>query len=380
MKTKIYIFLTIVIYSLSSCSNTVIEEIDDASTINLKWNKSYTEDSFEIQKVALDWCLSYLGATTAEKIENKGITYNNPIISINVDELDFDDNAITQLKKLHNIFKASEEYKAHNAFDLGKYITMTLGSSYHYYKIVGTPEQIDFYTTLYHFNELKGYVNNSSISLPDIHRIITYSKLENQQKQAFIAQEIDSNTEEIKEFEAFQRMSNGQLKFAVYSVDGDLIPSSDKTVSNAGKPANCLWCHETAIQPLFTEQDNFSDYLSYEQLKDTLNFYNTELRNYQDNIWQNPNIQNRQLHTNMELSYISYMEPSAERLASEWNISITEVENLLANLPTHTHHEFPFLGTLYDRRDVIPFSPYAVISPPSYIREIGDYEPNLLDN
>ncbi len=358
-----------------------MEEIpNNSSEIQLRWFSSYADDNFEKQKIAIAWCLSSLGANIAEQTFIEGIVYKNPIITINIEQLGFDENAVYQLQKLHQIFKDSEEYKVHNAFDLGKYITMTLGSTQHYYKIVNTPKQIEFYTINYNFNQLKGYVNNSSISLPNIHRIISYSSLEENKKQVYIAKEINPTNQEIKEFETLERMENGQLKFAVYNVDGNLIPSSDTTISNAGKPAKCLWCHEVVIQPLFSPQDDFNNYLTYLQLKDTLNFYNSKLQKYQDNIWQNPTLQNKRLHENMELSYISYMEPSAERLSLEWNITIKKVESLLLNIPTHIHPEFPFLGNLYHRKEVIPFSPFQVILPPTSVREVSDYEPNLLTN
>lgn len=380
MKSNYYLFLIICISSLFSCLKEVEEIPNNSSEIQLRWFSSYADDNFEKQKIAIAWCLSSLGANIAEQTFIEGIVYKNPIITINIEQLGFDENAVYQLQKLHQIFKDSEEYKVHNAFDLGKYITMTLGSTQHYYKIVNTPKQIEFYTTNYNFNQLKGYVNNSSISLPNIHRIISYSSLEENKKQVYIAKEINPTNQEIKEFETLERMENGQLKFAVYNVDGNLIPSSDTIISNAGKPAKCLWCHEVVIQPLFSPQDDFNNYLTYLQLKDTLNFYNSKLQKYQDNIWQNPTLQNKRLHENMELSYISYMEPSAERLSLEWNITIKKVESLLLNIPTHIHPEFPFLGNLYHRKEVIPFSPFQVILPPTSVREVSDYEPNLLTN
>ncbi len=379
MKKLIYFVLFVIVFA--SCSKAIIDDTpNEESQITLRWFPSHSIDTFEKNRIALEWCLSYLGANVAEQSVLTGIHYSNPTVTLDVESLGFSDEAVNQLKKLHDIFKNSEEYRTHNAFDLGKYIAMTLGSSYHYYKITGAPAHIDSYTTAYHFNALQGYIDNSSISLPGVHRIISYSPLDTSERQAFISSEIDPATNEIKEFETLERMPNGKPKFAVFDADGFLIPNADGAVSAAGKPGKCLWCHEVSIQTLFTDQNDFTGFLSFTQLTDTLNFYNFQLRNYQDNLWQNPNIQNKALHTNMELSYISYMEPSAERLAKEWNLSEGQVQDLLASIPTHTHSEFPFLGTLYHRNDIDSFAPYATIQPPSSIREQSIHEPNLLND
>ena len=83
-------------------------------------------------------------------------------------------------------------------------------------------------------------------------------------------------------------------------------------------------------------------------------------------------------HTFTEILYISFMEPSAERLASEWGIPVEQVTEKLKGLPTHTHHEFPYLGTLYNRKDVESLSPYSIIRVPESAREPSEYEPDLI--
>ena len=81
----------------------------------------------------------------------------------------------------------------------------------------------------------------------------------------------------------------------------------------------------------------------------------------------------------MELLYISYMEPSARRLALEWNMTESEVLNLLAGLPMHEHEEFTFLGMLYDREDVESYAPYTALPVSSSVREVVGIEVNHLD-
>ena len=86
-----------------------------------------------------------------------------------------------------------------------------------------------------------------------------------------------------------------------------------------------------------------------------------------------------QQHTFTELLYISFMEPSAERLSREWNLTLTEVQNRLTGLPTHTYDEFPFLGTLYHRKDIELLAPYPGLSVSDHVREQSQTEVNHLN-
>jgi hypothetical protein len=89
-------------------------------------------------------------------------------------------------------------------------------------------------------------------------------------------------------------------------------------------------------------------------------------------------------HSQAETLYLSFAEPTASRLASEWNIPLDRVQQLLAsrNLRTHPHTEAfdnEFLGDeLYNRNEVDSLAPYATIRGPSDMREASSYEPNLL--
>lgn len=82
-------------------------------------------------------------------------------------------------------------------------------------------------------------------------------------------------------------------------------------------------------------------------------------------------------HTLSEILYISFMEPSAERLAQEWQISIEEVKVKLKSLKTHRNQEFDFLGELFDRNEVEKFAPFQSVPFPSSIREQNKNEPNI---
>ncbi|WP_299899460.1 hypothetical protein [uncultured Aquimarina sp.] len=348
-----------------------------SNMINLKWNKSYPEDTFTKNVIALKWCLSFLGSDLVADTETVGISTNKePIITLNIQQLKFNKNASKHLKKLHSQLKKTEEYKKNNAIDLGRYIALTIGSSYHYYKIVDIPNKLQEYHTSYAFDTIKGYIDDSSVSLVD--RIISISKNNTENRQAYISTEVDSVSKEIFEYETLEIMNNGQLKFGIYDHNGNIKDVADRTVTNAGKPAKCIWCHETGIQPLFSKQNNYPGYLTYPELKDSLDRNNKLLRSYQDKHWQDKEIRNKRLHTEMEISYISFMEPSAEHISNEWGISIEEVKTKLKHLKTHRHHEFGFIGDLYHRKDIDALAPWKSLEIPESMREKSANEVNHL--
>ncbi|WP_299313734.1 hypothetical protein [uncultured Aquimarina sp.] len=345
--------------------------------INLKWNKSYPTDTLTKNIIALKWCLSFLGSDLASDTTTTGLTIkNNNTIALNIHQLRFDKNALKYLKKLNAKLKKTEEYQKNNAIDIGRYITLTIGSSNHYYKIVDIPKKLEDYNSLYTFDTINGYIDNSSISLVD--RIISFSKNNTPKKQVYISTEVDSISKKIHEYETVEVMDNGQLKFGIYDQNGNLKDAANKEVTNAGKPAKCIWCHETGIQPMFRKQNDHKKYLSYQKLQDTLDYYNKQLRSYQDKHWKDKQIRNKRLHTEMEISYIAFMEPSAEHLANEWGFSLQEVQKKLKHLDTHRHHEFDFLGDLYYRKDVDNLAPWKVMNVPESVREKSNNEVNYL--
>jgi len=355
-----------------SCTTPTMDQ-----NINLKWNKSYPTDNLDKNVIALKWCLSFLGSDLASDTTLTGLSIKkNNIITLDLNKLKFNKKASKHLKTLNSKLKNTEEYKKNNTIDLGRYIALTIGSSNHYFKIVDIPRKLDNYNSLYTLDTIKGYIDNSSISFVD--RIISISKKNTQNGQAYISAEIDSISKDIYEFETVEIMSNGQLKFGIYDREGNLKDAADNQVTRAGKPAKCIWCHETGIQPMFRKQKDHKGYLSYQKLQDTLDYYNKQLRSYQSKIWKDKQIVNKRLHTEMEVTYIAFMEPSVEHLSNEWGIGIQEVQKKLKHLSTHRHHEFDFLGDLYHRKDVDSIAPWKVLEVPESIREKSINEVNHL--
>jgi hypothetical protein len=174
-------------------------------------------------------------------------------------------------------------------------------------------------------------------------------------------------------------MANGQLRFALYSEDGALKPAANRTLTAAGKPAKCLWCHEIALSSPFSGRTSVAGYGSLGEFERLIAQRMDALRSARSKLDSRIDFARTQDHTYAELLYISFYEPSAERIAREWNVPVGRVLEALTGLPTHAHREFAFLGAqLYRRSDIDALAPYGVLAPPTDPREPSAYEPDLL--
>lgn len=367
MKRPSFILSFFIVLICFSCSN-------QDNKINLKWNPSIENDSIENALIGLRWSLSTISASTS--LEKELYFVKDSLITIKIDDLGFNSNTYKAIIKLNKKIFESEGYRKNQSIDLGRYITLLIGSSAHYYTFTGVPKHIDEILKNYEFRKNKGRINNSQVSFEN--RIISYSGQKGL-NQLFLSTETDSASGKIIEFESIEIMNNGQLRFGVFDINGVRKDFGDPEHTKAGKPAKCMWCHESKIAPLFTSQINFEGYLSAIELKDTLSYFSSSLKEKQNILKTTVDYRKRQNHTQMELLYISFMEPSALRLSKEWCLSIEDVKKRLKGLEVHVHKEFPQLGKLYNRADVDPFAPYKSLTVSSSVREPSNIEVNYLD-
>lgn len=371
MKKIILVLLSLLFLS---CENKSYSDLIETETVlNLKWNKAYTDDTIDKSLIGLKWALSYVGATLPSS--NEGFIVSNTTITIDYKKLGFSGNAQNKLAILHSKIINSDEYQQTNVIDLGRYVSLLIGASEHYYELIGTPNTLSQVLNKYTLLPQKGYVNNSAVSLE--HRIIQFSE-QNGFNQLFFCKEIDPITGEIYEYETIELLSNGQLRFGIFDANGFRKNNADATHSNAGKPAKCAWCHESTISQMFSPQNDFIGYLTYNEFQNTLINYRESNKNLKLSLTNGVDFSQTQQHTLTELLYISFMEPSAERLSIEWSMSVSEVQSLLSSLSTHIYPEFPFLGSLYDRNEIESLAPFQGLSVSTSVRETSQTEVNHL--
>jgi hypothetical protein len=219
-------------------------------------------------------------------------------------------------------------------------------------------------------------------------RLIEVAKGDDFHSVAFVAFEGTGSLQEHSfqkaDIETLDFMENGQLRFALYDLEGHLKAATTPALTAAGKPSKCLWCHEINLQPPFRNVTDLEGYYSTKEFTALVAGATRVIAGYRKTLDSKVDFKGLQDHSHAEALYLSFAEPTASRLASEWNIPVDRVKQLLAgrNLKAHPHSEAiddDILGDgLYNRNEVDSLAPYAAIRGPSDMREASSFEPDLL--
>jgi hypothetical protein len=370
----------IIFISWNSCVYNDLSPEHDLK-IELRWVKSYPTQTQDEVITGLAWTLSFLGAELPAGSLQRAFHWQGTHFTLDISQVGFDLQAQAAFKELIDFLKRSDEYSIQGGIDLGRFVMLTLNSTNHYYAITGTPDNYSAFRAQYNFDDKKAAIIISSIAFGN--RLIELSTGDQLSKVAFIATEgqgsLIDGTFEAEEFEAMNFMENGQLRFALYDINGNLKTSASPSLTAAGKPAKCLWCHEIRLQPPGIDDHELLGYYTADEFRNKLDERSILIENHRAGLGSDIDFSKIQDHTKAELLYLAFMEPSAERLADEWGVSVSEVKDKLGNISTHRHHEFPFLGdALYHRKDVDDFAPYQNIAVPEDPRELSQYEPDFI--
>ncbi|MGB0886685.1 MAG: hypothetical protein ACPGSL_01070 [Vicingaceae bacterium] len=379
--SKIYILPILLLMFLGCSKNEPVDELDDKYKIvlNMYQNDSETKAEFE---TGLKWCFSFLGAQLKNGSWEKSTKWiDNQRIEIDTKELGFNNSALKQLSILITIYKNSEEYRVTKGIDAGRFVVSTFNNPNHYYKIVNMPKQLQAFETKYDFLQKKAAIVESAVAFGE-RRISLPNPNNNINSIGYLAEELTGSladsTHIVKEFEVMDIMENGQLRFGIYNTNNQLINGADPNLSSAGKPAKCLWCHEVNIQKGFAAQTAINGYFSPNQFDSIIIENQLILNEYRSILNTEIDFLDNLQHIELEKLYIRFMEPSAKRLAAEWNMTEGEVSLKLSGFTTHTNNEFNSLGDLYNRFEIENYAPYQVIPSTTSARETVNYEPNLL--
>jgi hypothetical protein len=370
-------------FSFYSCVDHSLNALrgDQQLTIDLRWIKSYESETKEDVVKGLKWCFSFLGASLPKGSIATGLQWtseNN--IALNIAQLGFSKEAEDAWLTIITALKNSEEYKIFHAIDIGRFVSLTLTSTNHYYKITGAENSYAAFRKMFSFDQQMAAVITSGVSYHS--REIELSNFSTINDIAFVAHEgegqIEEQTFREKEFEVINLMANGQLRFAIYDSLGRLKTSASPSLTRGGKPSKCLWCHEiTLATPLF-DHSEVNGFYSSAQFEAAVLDRMTLLRTCRKTLSSDVDFSLTQEHTKAELLYLGFMEPSVTRLAAEWGLPEVNVIEKLSTLDTHPQSEFSFLGTaLYHRKEVESFAPYTSVRVADDAREPSVFEPDL---
>lgn len=379
-KVTAMLLISVVVF-FSQCTYDGLEDRDNDHIITLRWVKAYLAEEWNNVRTGLIWSFSDMGATLPAGSFDASITWkSDQVFKCDLSKLGFSEPALNALAVIVNRLKSSGEYHERGGIDIGRFLMLTLYSPAHYYKISGVPASLNAFKQQHAFNSSFLFpVNNSCIALHE--RMVEINNTADADNVLFIGTEgtgsVADSTFAASEFETIDVMPNSQLRFAIYNRQGNLVSSANSAVSSAGKIGKCLWCHESNLNPLFYPNDHVAGYITPQEFTDTIFHFRNMIEEKRNTLSTDVIYANLQDHTQSELLYISFNEPSAERLANEWMVTVAEAKEKMKYFATHTYPEFPFLGDLYYRSWADSLAPYGILKTPDSARETSEYEPNF---
>ncbi len=352
--------------------------------IAVRWVKSQPGEPWQDVRKGLIWGFSHLGAELPAGAFDRSISPSDAnIYWLDFNALGFSEQAKIPLAAILDSLKNTGEYQSRCGIDLGRLLVLLCHSPQHYYAITGIPSTYADFRAAHEMDQTATYVFpvlRSSIAFGN--RLLEFREGPSPTDFAFIAKEGRGSWElgnfQVEEYEVFDVMANGQLRFAIYNRDGALENATPSHLAEAGKPGKCMWCHESSIQPLFSRTFHVPGFMSPDDFDAQVLQMRARLHHFQRAKRSEVQFENVYDHTQQELLYIGFMEPTAERLALEWGVALSEAKRRLSGCRPHRHAEFPQLGWLYERCDVDALAPYSAARVPESVREPSDFEPNFI--
>jgi hypothetical protein len=374
------------LFGLAGCGRTdqLPAAKDPSLVIELRWIKSYPSQSRAKADTGLLWALSFLGAKLPS--DAAVISWDGTLATLDLDAAGVAETTKPAWKKLLHLLKASEEYRMMGGIDMGRFVFLSLCGSYEYYALTGVSPSYAQFRAGHSFAQKQGAIVESAVAHGN--RLIEVGQTEDINSVVFVAFEgsgaLHDHSFQKTDIETLDLMENGQLRFGLYDLEGQLKDATTPALTAAGKPSKCLWCHEINLQPPFKNVTDLEGYYSTKEFKELVARATRVIAGYRKTLASQVDFTHLQDHSNAEDLYLSFAEPTAIRLAAEWHMSLERVEQLLAsrNLKPHPHSERiddDVLGdNLYNRSEVDALAPYAVIRGASDMREASSYEPDLL--
>lgn len=374
------------LFGPSGCGRTtqLPQPVDPEMVIKLRWIKSYPSQSQSQVDTGLFWALSFLGAKLPA--DAAVISWEGTMVTLDLHAAGVAESSNAAWKKLLYVLKSSDEYRMMGGLDIGRFVFLSLCSSYQYYALTGVSPNYAQFRAGHEFAPKQVAIVESGVAHGN--RLIEVGKGADIKSVAFVAFEgtgaLQDHSFQKADIETLDLMENGQLRFGLYDLGGQLKDTTTPALTAAGKPSKCLWCHEINLQLPFRNVTDLEGYYTTKEFKELLSRATRVIDSYRKTLAAKVDFTHRQDHSNAEDLYLSFAEPTAIRLAAEWNMPLDRVKLLLAerNLKTHPHSERvddDVLGdNLYDRNEVDSLAPYATIRGPSDMREASRYEPNLL--
>jgi hypothetical protein len=365
---------------LAACARDTGPPSDPRDVIELRWVKAYPRESRSDVETGLLWGLSLAGATLPKGAHV--IDWHGDRITLDLARARVLEGTLPAWREFIAAMKDSGEYRTRGALDAGRFMAIMLGDPDRYYALTGATPGYQAARDRYHFDGRPAAIVRSGVALGS--RRIDLSVADSAAQLALVGFEGRGSFADgsfvAHEMELVDVMPNGQLRFALYDLEGRLKHGATPELTRAGKPAKCMWCHESGLMMSLVEYPAVNGFYDRPEFDALIEKRREILSSYRRRLDMQIDFDERQDHTFAELLYLSFEEPSRQRLAREWDVSEERAAELLRGTPTHAHGEFAFLGSeLYHREDVEKLAPYTVMAAPRSVRELSAPESRLVE-
>jgi len=360
---------------LAACAADDGPPSDPRDVVELRWLKAYPDESRADVETGLLWGLSLAGAHLPQGA--RVIRWHDERITLDLARAEVLAGTQPAWRDFLAALKASGEYRTHGAVDVGRFMAIMLGDPRRYYALTGAVPDYSRARGQYRFDDKPAAIVTSGVALGS--RRIDLSLAQSARELAFVGFEgtgsFFDGSFTPRERELVDVMPNGQLRFALYDLEGRLKQGATPQLTRAGKPAKCMWCHESGLMIALAEYPPVPGYYGRAEFDAQIERRRELLREFRRHVDTQIEYGHRQDHTFAELLYLSFEEPSLERLAREWGVTPGRAAELLAGKPTHAQAEQTRLGeALYRREDVEGLAPYTALAAPRSIREPDEHD------
>ncbi len=133
------------LYTCAGCGGTdpLPPARDPGLLIKLRWIKSYPSQSRSDVDVGLYWALSFLGAKLPA--DAAVLSWDGALVTLDLNAAAVAQATTPARRKLLQVLKSSDEYRMMGGIDIGRFVFLSLCSSYQYYALTGvSPSYAEF--------------------------------------------------------------------------------------------------------------------------------------------------------------------------------------------------------------------------------------------
>ena len=337
-----------------------VEDGDAWTVQRLRWVRGYEKEDWERAQQGLWWSLAELGAVpplVGHPIHVVSETEDEVVFDLDLLQCGLPAKALEAIRIATEDTLSSDESAIWGSIDLGRWIMRVVYEPWVYYGATGTCRNLDGWAAERLDPDPVTYGVTVSNLVKGKHRVVELNHLPGSiERLAFRTTEgtgsIVDGTFEPQEYEILDVLPNGVHHYAVYDLDGNLLPGGTPEVSPAGQPGRCMWCHESLWTQRGSDENvspaphmSYDDFLIEAEQVDVV----SDARRKQMNTIVR--LADGDVHIWGEWLAEMFLHATPERLAREWHTTPAEVERILERLEILTvpSGEYPDLGDVAER-------------------------------